>query len=293
YSHQETEDAKSKAISCLEKAVNLPDPYPTHFAELDELYKSEGVSVEKRLAVLEKNEETVMKKDEAIGALVNLKNFAGKTDEAIAILNSRIFSIWEGGSAFNTGDAWANAHLIRGINSFQNKNYQKALNDFNTALEPPENLRAERQVRNTIRIKYWIGCAYEALGEQAKAKQVWEEVVNTELETNWRRRFDDTQAQNYFKTLAQKKLYPSANVEEVFVELVNNQDEKETGEEDDLAYQFVRSRQNTLDARAYPHYLSGLGYLGLGNKSKARDEFNAALEISPDYIDAKIELNSL
>lgn len=293
YSHQNEKGAKSKAISCLEKAIDLPDPYPTHFVELDKMYKSEGVSVEKRLAVLEKNEETVMKKDEAIGALVNLMIFAGKVDEAITILKSRVFSIWEGGSAFNTGEAWANAHLIRGINSFQNKNYQEALNDFEIALKPPENLRAERRITRTAQIKYWIGCAYEALGNQSQAEQIWTEVIDEETERRWRRSFDNSQAQNYFKALARKKLFPDVDVEDIFIELVKNRDKNETDAADELAYQFIRSRQNTLKTRAYPHYLSGLGNLGLGNKSKARDEFKAALEISPDYIDAKIELNSL
>jgi tetratricopeptide (TPR) repeat protein len=293
YSHQDGEDSNKKAINCLEKAINLPNPYPTHFAELDQLYKSEGVSVEKRLEVLEKNEEVVMKKDEAIGALVNLKIFAGKVDEAISILKSRVFSIWEGGSAFDTGDSWANAHLIRGINNFEKKKYQQALNDFQTALDPPENLRADRSIAQAIQIKYWIGKAYEAMDEPAKAEQVWEEVIDIELETNWSRRFDNTQEQNYFKTLAQKKIFPSANVEDVFTELVNKQDKKDTSEKDELAYQFVRSKENTLDQQAYPHYLSGLGYLGLGNKSKAREEFNAALKISPDYLPAKIQLNQL
>jgi len=292
YSHRDDKDAKRKAIGCFEKAVNLPNPYPTHFAELDQLYKSEGVSVEKRLAVLEKNEETVMKKDEAIGALVNLKIFAGKVNEAISILNNRVFSIWEGGSAFNTGDAWANAYLIRGINNFQSKNYREALNDFQNALKPPENLRAERGITHTAQIKYQMGCAYEALGNESQAKQTWTEVIEEETRRRWRRSYDKSQAENYFKALARKKLFPNTNVEDVFVELAENQDKKESDEKDDLAYQFVRNRQNTLEYKAYPHYLSGLGYLGLGKKAKARKEFNAALEISPDYLEAKIALNS-
>jgi tetratricopeptide (TPR) repeat protein len=62
YSHQTAEGSKSKAIASLGKAISVSDPYPTHFAELDQLYKSEGVPVEKRLAVLEKNQKTVVKK---------------------------------------------------------------------------------------------------------------------------------------------------------------------------------------------------------------------------------------
>ena len=38
---------------------------------------------------------------------------------------------------------------------------------------------------------------------------------------------------------------------------------------------------------------AGLGYSGLGNKSKAREEFNTALTLMPDYLNAKIALNQL
>ena len=39
------------------------------------------------------------------------------------------------------------------------------------------------------------------------------------------------------------------------------------------------------------HYNMGLGYAGLGEKAKAREEFNAALKILPDYLSAKIALS--
>lgn len=41
------------------------------------------------------------------------------------------------------------------------------------------------------------------------------------------------------------------------------------------------------------HYIAGLGYSGLGNKVKAREEFNNALVSSPDFLNAKIALDQL
>ena len=37
-------------------------------------------------------------------------------------------------------------------------------------------------------------------------------------------------------------------------------------------------------------YVAGLGYLGLGELAKAHDEFQAALDMSPDYLAAKLAL---
>jgi hypothetical protein len=87
--------------------------------ELDRLYQASKIPVEKRLALLEKNQSVVVKSDEALGNLINLKNFAGKAEESIKLLRSRVFSIWEGGQAFNTGQAWADANLINGLQQFK------------------------------------------------------------------------------------------------------------------------------------------------------------------------------
>jgi len=305
YSHQTTADSKTRAINCMERAVSVSNPYPTHFAELDLLYKSEGIPVEKRIALLEKNQKIVVRYDEALGDLIGLKTFVGKTDEAIMLLKSRIFSIWEGGNAFNTGQAWTDAHLVRGLNKYKRKKYRDALIDFQMALTPPENLRAQ-QGRNSrqVQIAYWTGCAYAAAGEKEKAKESWNEVVDSGTRTNRpgfggaggrRGSGGNSQEQRYFIALAQLKLGSVDNNDAVFSELVAAATESlssQSGNEGDP--QFVSSRRvPSRDNLAMPHYIAGLGYAGLGNKSRAREEFKAALALSPDYLNAKIALDLL
>ena len=70
YSHQPGDSSKTKAINSLEKAVALGNPYPTHFAELDRLYQAANTPVEKRLALLEKNQKVVIRNDEALETLL-------------------------------------------------------------------------------------------------------------------------------------------------------------------------------------------------------------------------------
>ena len=297
YSHQTADGSKNKAIAYLEKATSFPNPYPTHFAELDLLYKAEGIPVEKRLALLEKNQKTVVKKDDALGSMINLKIFAGKTDESISLLKSRTFSIWEGSNAFNTGEAWADAHLIRGLNYLKKRQYQNALTDFQTALNPPENLRADGTSSRIDQIKYWIGCAFDALGKNENAIQSWKEVVASDTLKNISLRMrgiGNRQVQRYFASMARKKIDPKADVRNTFNELSdrdNNMVAKDSGDKD---FQFISAKKlPSLDDRAFPHYLSGLGYLGLGDKISAKKEFNTALQISPDFLSAKIELGQL
>jgi len=308
YSHKTGDESRAKAILYMEKAVTLSNTDPTHFAELDLLYKSAGTPVEKRLALLEQNQKIVLRKDEALGDMINLKTFVGKTDEAILLLKSRIFSIWEGGNAFNTGQAWADAHLVRGMKRFGIKKYRDALTDFQMALTPPENLRAQ-EGRNSrqVQITYWIGCTYAAIGEKEKAKESWNKVVDSGTRTNrpglggaggaGSRRISggNSQEQRYFIALAQKKLGSAENGETVFRELAATTTESlsnQSGNEGDP--QFVNSRRlPSRDNLAMAHYIAGLGYAGLGNKAKAREEFNAALSLSPDYLNAKIALGQL
>ena len=107
YSHQSGEGAHAKAVASLEKAVAIKILTQPISWNLTDVPKSK-IPVEKRLALLE-NQNVVVKSDEALGNLINLKNFAGKAEESLKLLRSRVFGIWEGGQAFNTGQAWADA----------------------------------------------------------------------------------------------------------------------------------------------------------------------------------------
>ena len=305
YSHQQGENSQQKAIASLEKAVVLTNPCPTHFAELDRLYQAAGTPVQKRLEILERNQKIVLRNDEALGSLINLKIFAGKADEAILLLQGRTFSIWEGATPFNTGQAWADAHLVKGLQLLKVKKYNEAIEDFNAALDPPENLRADqRRGSYNAGIAFWAGCAYEASGEKEKAQKSWNDALVPNLPTGGPgggggvRRFGNNSLiqgeQRYYQALAKQKLGNKEGNEAVFNELVTSAASalNKPGNADVDATQAI-GRQPSRNISAMAHYNAGLGYAGLGNKSKAREEFNAALTILPDYINAKIALDQL
>jgi tetratricopeptide (TPR) repeat protein len=296
-SHKSGDEPRAKAIAYMEKAVAIGNTYPTHFAELDRLYKSSATPVEKRLALLEKNQSVVIKNDEALGDLINLKIFSGKTEDAIQLLKGRTFTIAEGANVFNTGQAWADAHLVSGLNLMKINKYNEALAAFQLALTPPENLRAQpgRNGRQ-IQITYWTGCAFEALGQTDKAKQSWNDIVNRPATSQSRggRGFGGTPQgeQKYWVAMAQQKLGAADKSEAVFKELAATNTAPSDNQVGDPQPNPAR-RTPTLDNGAIPHYTAGLGYAGLGNMAKAREEFNAALLASPDFLSAKIVLNQL
>lgn len=293
WSHKDGDANRAKAIAALEKAVALGDKYPEQFAELDQLYQAAGTPVEKRLALLEQHQAAVVKKDEGLAALIGLKTFTGKTDEAIALLQGRTFSLWEGGTRFNTGEAWADAHLVRGLQRFNAKQFTDALADFNAALKPPANLRAE-QPGGTHRaeLNYWIGCADEALGNSAQARESWTAATVTNAPAPGNRRGNQLAARagRYFQALAFQKLGQGEKAGPIFQSLVDAGTSALNSTNADAA-PFVQQPANVRTALA--HYVTGLGDAGLGDKEKARAEFTAALAASPDHLDSKLALGRL
>jgi tetratricopeptide (TPR) repeat protein len=290
-SHQDDEASRAKAIAYLEKAVALPNPYPDHFAELDQLYQAAGAAVEKRLALLEQHQSVVVQRDEGLAALIGLKTFAGKTDEAIALLEGRTFSIWEGAMRFNTGEAWADAHLARGLQRLDAKQFQDALADFHAALKAPINLRADEPgAAYQAEAAYWIGCANEALGNQEQARQSWLAATTNSAPGAGNRRGNavNARAALYFQALAFQKLGQNEKAGPLFRELVDAGTAAAGSGNEDTA---PASRQQPANLRiATTHYLAGLGHAGLGEKEEARAEFNAALAASPDHLGAKLAL---
>jgi tetratricopeptide (TPR) repeat protein len=300
FSHRDGDEARAQAIAALEKAVALSDSYPTHFAELDRLYQAAGAPVEKRLALLEQHQPAVVRKDEGLAALIGLKTLAGKADEAIALLQGRTFSIWEGGTSFDTGQAWSDAQLVRGLQLLGAKQNREARSSFEAARNPPANLRAEQRGGSRLpEIAYWIGCADEALGDGERARQSWSEAVafTAPAGNGGGRVAPDPLAasiQRYYQLRAQQKLGRTENVESGFRELVASamaalSPAAFPGDAPPPGRNRLSSRMRTASA----HYLAGLGHAGLGEKDLARAEFAAALAAAPDHLGAKLALGQL
>jgi tetratricopeptide (TPR) repeat protein len=302
YSHRGTNSETAKAIAQLEQAVASDRKYAMHFTELDELYADAGKPPEQRLALLEKNQSVVSKRDDSLSREIGLKVFAGKCDEAIQLMTGRKFSVWEGGT-LDVADHWVNAHLLRGQREFASKQFAKALADFQAAKNIPDNLPSDRGGArgHDAEIAYWTGLTQEALGDTAKAKQSWQEAATPTPggERGGRRGSPggggfspDRSVQRYYQALAQKKLGRDSEAETTLKNLLDSANRalgRGTGE----APGGFGERQSPRLRAASAHYLAGLAHLGLGETELAKKEFETALESAPDALGAKIELARL
>ena len=297
YSHSKDAKGLEKAIASLEKAVSLPVKHAVHFSELDELYAAAGTPVQKRLSLLEKNEQIVLKRDDSLSRAIALKVFAGEYDQAIGLMTGRTFAVWEGGS-ITVADSWTDAHLLRGQARLAAGQAREALADYETAMNIPENLPSERaEGYRAAELNYWIGVAQAALGDTGKAKASWEKAAGGPLdrrpEADGSRPRRRTESQQYFQALAMQKLGQNEKATAIFQALVDSaaQSLKERSEIDFFAS--FGEQQSQRSRLAQNHYQAGLGYLGLGEKQKAKQEMADALKVSPDHLAAKQALAAM
>jgi tetratricopeptide (TPR) repeat protein len=291
------DDGLEKAIASLEKAVSLGGKYAIHFFELDQLYEAAGAPPAKRLAMLEKYHPTVVQRDDATAREIALKVNMGKYDEALELMRGRRFNVWEGGARFSVHDCWTDAHLLRGHARLKAGRIKEALADYQAALEFPENLQVARFRRGgrAPEVSYWIGLAYEALGEKAKAREAWKEAAaelprvgeDDVLPTT------DRTVLLYYQAMALAKLGQQQQAAGLFQRLIKSGESAlAQGQKIDFFAKF--GEQQTQRARiAQAHYIAGLGYLGLNQKPQAREEFTKALETGPDHLGAKVALGTV
>jgi len=97
------------------------------------------------------------------------------------LLAHRQFHVWEGGGDIH--NVYIDAHLGRGRARFKNHQYRAALQDYQAALEYPENLEVgrSRKAPREAEIYQLIASAYEALGEPAKARKAREKSAPKEM----------------------------------------------------------------------------------------------------------------
>lgn len=270
-----------KAIASLEKALACNRKDPRLYYELDLLYEAGGISPQKRLELLEKNHDIVMQRDDALSREITLCVQIGKYDRAIELMTRHHFHVWEGGGRIH--NVYVDAHLLRGQEHFAAKRYKEALRDYEAALEYPENLEVGRPFRGgrSSQVFYFIGTAYEALGNEEKAKEFYEKSVA--LRHGWSEIC-------YYQGLAFQKLGRNEEASQMFDGLVKFGKERLKAAPSMDFFAKFGERQSAAIRRANAHYLLGLGYLGKGKRDEANAQFNKALELNIDHLGAKHHL---
>jgi tetratricopeptide (TPR) repeat protein len=275
-----------QAIASYEKAVNCNNKDPRLYVELDSLYEVNNVPLRKRLALLEKNHKTVVKRNDSFLREIMVLVLVGRYDEAIDFLANNHFHVREGGGEIH--DVFVDAHLLRGLSYLEKKQFDKALSDFQKASEYPENLSVGRPKndRRAPQVAYYTATAYQALGDAEKADEFFKKVADQRVSS---RRSEG----RFYQGLCFSELGQKDRSEEIFDKLIENAKEELSKEADVDVFAKFGQQQTEQARRASAHYALGLGYLGKGLRDEAKAEFEQAVELNVSHVWAKTQLAEL
>jgi tetratricopeptide (TPR) repeat protein len=283
----------ARALQCYELAFRLDPTDARVFFELDQLRKRMGHDPAERLAALQQHADLVAQRDDLTIEQVMLLNALGRPDEALSILLSRCFHPWEGGEGKVTGQyVLSLVELAR--RSLAAQRFDEAIALLERARVYPPNL-GEGKLQGTLEnhIFYYLGCAYEALGQYERAREHFQRASEGLLEPASPMYYNDQPPDMiFYQGLALQKLNRPAEAEEVFNRLVTYgqahlnddviMDYFAVSLPDFLVFDADLNRRN----RIHCHYMMALGYLGLGANEQAQEHFAAVLSEEPHHLGA-------
>jgi tetratricopeptide (TPR) repeat protein len=273
------------ALASLEKAVEFAPEDPRLHLELDQLSERGKVAPADRLARLEENQKVVDQDYSLLMREASLYVQVGNYAKAIDLLESRHFHVWEGGGRIH--DIFVDAHLARGQQLLREGDYSKALRDFRRALDYPLNLEVGRPSHGgrAPEVYYYIALAEEALGSTAEAKE------HLKIATSVLRPARSPLA--YYQALALRRLGQEEKAAEILNEMVNSAEQSLAEGEGDRFFAKFGERESEEARLAQAHFLLGLGYLGRGQETEARAEFEAALGLNLNHVQVRRQLAAM
>ena len=210
---------EAKARSAFDKAIEAAPTDARVLFERDQLWKRLGESPKRRLAELEKYSGLIAIRDDLSVELASLYNQARQYDKALRVLRSRKFQPWEGGEGLALGQH-VRTHLLLGKRELALGDANRARQIFEAALIAPTNLgEAKHLLANQSDIHYWLGAAFDALGDGASARQWWERAAHHQgdFQEMSLKQFSEM---TYYNALALRRLNRKVEAEELLRSLL-------------------------------------------------------------------------
>lgn len=276
--YYKTFNDKSRSIASYDKAISLNHRDQRLLYEADLIHAAARTDPAKRLKLLQDHHDVIAKDNvaDALSREVMLLVQLGRYDEALEIAENNYFRQWEGVS--KAYSSYVDAHLLRGLNNFNSGKYKDALADYQSALAYPENMMVAQSYRGgrESQVYYFLGTAYEKMGKNKKAKEMWELSVA-------RRQNPQLSENHFYRALSLKNLGRNSEATEIFDGLVQLGKKRLDVPDIDFFAKFGE-RETGDDRKSEAHYLIGLGYLGKGMNNDAKPEFAEAVRLNINHI---------
>lgn len=287
----------AKALKALEKAFVLDTTDARILMELDQLYKKMQYSHQVRLDILEKYIALVEQRDDLCIERITLCNQLGKYRKAYDLINNRKFHPWEGGEGKVTGQ-YVLCRLELAKLAISEKRYEDAIDLLCEIEKYPDNLgEGKLATAEENDVHYYMGCAYEGLGEKEYAQKYFEKAIKGSSEPVLAFFYNDQQPDKiFYQGLAWRKLGNEAKARSCFNRLIKH-GEKHYYDEVKVDYFAVSLPdlliwEDDLNVRNKIHcnLVIGLGYLGLGDKEQARKSLSEVVRLDINHWGAKLYL---
>lgn len=286
-----------RALREMETAFRLDPKDARVLMELDQLRKKMGFSPEDRLALLEKHRDVAETRDDLYLETAALLNLTGRYGEAKERIAKRKFHPWEGGEG-KVPTQYVLCRVELAKQALSAGDFRSAVSLLGEATEYPENLGegklAGAQENNVC---YFMGCAYEGLGEAGRARECFEKASRGLTEPAGMMYYNDQPPETiFYQGLALRKLGRETEARSRFYKLVSY-GEKHLFDEVRIGYFAVSlpdlqifdedlGRKN----RVHCLFMAGLGRKGLGEKEKADAALKEALKLDPNHAGVRIHL---
>lgn len=282
-----------RALRSLETAFALNLSDARVLFELDQLYKKLNRSPAERLAFLEQHGDLVDRRDDLVLERITLLNLLHRPQEALQLLSQRNFHPWEGGEGKVTGQYVISLVEIA-RQSIDQDDYAEAIRRLEQAQVYPQNL-GEGKLYNAQEnnIFYYLGCAYEGLGEVDRARDYYSRATTGLSEPTSALYYNDQPPDMiFYQGLARRRLGQMSEAEAIFQKLVDygqahmNDDGKMDYFAVSLPNFLIFDEDLKLRNRIHCHFIMALGYTGLGKKTAAASHYADVLKMDASHIGA-------
>ena len=280
-----TEDYAA-AVDWYRKAIDADKEGNAIFlTECDEIMEYTNAPLEDRYALFAGRKSLYEKRYDSEIRAIRQQILHGEYKEVLRPLLSRFYSRRE--HIEDLHDIYVDACMLSGFSAWDEGDDRKALDYMLMANEYPENqgyAHLEYYARDA-QVYYFIGVAYEKLGEKDNALRYFGMAAGVEVK-------ESDCIYNYEKGLAMKKLDPKANVKPLFRAIVATGKASET----DYVQRFFESfgyGEYPRDVNSRACYMQGIGYKALGKDRKARKYFRRTLEQRNDHLWANYYLGNI
>jgi len=287
-------------LEAYEKAFELNPNDARVFFELDQLHKKLNETPAQRLERLERHMELLELRDDLTIERITLLNLLERYQDALNVLRTRKFHPWEGGEGKVTGQ-----YVLSLVELAKQKmsagQYTDAIQMLEQSQTYPSNLgEGKLHGAQENNIFYYLGCAYELLGQPDQAYRCFIKATNGLIEPASQRYYNDQPPDMiFYQGMANTKLGQKNTAQTIFSQLVEH-GEKHLEDQVTIDYFAVSlpdflvfDQDLNLQNLIHCHYMQGLGYVGLEESTRAVEHFRKVLSLNVYHSGATIHLASL